>query len=366
VVRKGIAGSVAIRSPLLSSSNRVWHAFNAPHQSGAELHKDRHMPHRFDARVVARIADFGCECETCEKGGFTNERRARIFDATQTNQPRQRRKVVFVVFELMRLSAITKGVGILLLTALTVFGLGSRTSADPIDVGHLVEAAGGQVESVAFIVERQSDGQIWTGNPERTRQRFSPASTSKIPHTLVALEQGIASPDTLFVWDGAPRSVRAWNQDHTLTTAFQKSVVWVYQDIAQRAGQRAMSGALADFGYGNMDIGSQDHLTTYWLDDTLLISAAEQVAFLSEVARERFSLSAGTYAALKDIMISDVGDTWVMRSKTGWRYSESDMDIGWFVGWLECASETYVFALNMDMPDTRSLSSRTVIAYSVL
>jgi len=266
----------------------------------------------------------------------------------------------------MRPSAITRIVGVLFFAALTVFGLGSRTSADTIDVGHLVELAGGQVESVAFVVVRQSDGQIWTSNPERTRQRFSPASTSKIPHTLIALEHGIAMPETIFTWDGVPRSVRAWNQDHTLATAFQKSVVWVYQEIAQRAGQRTMSEALADFGYGNLDIGSADALTTYWLDDTLQISAAEQVAFLSRITRERLPLSPGTYAASKDIMISETGDNWVMRSKTGWRYSDSEMDIGWFVGWLECASETYVFALNMDMPDTRYLSKRKVIAYSVL
>lgn len=266
----------------------------------------------------------------------------------------------------MKPSANMKVVRILFLAALSVFGLASRTSADPVDVGHLVEAAGSQVETVAFVVERQSDGQIWTSNPERTRKRFSPASTSKIPHTLIALERGIAMPETVFSWDGVPRSVRAWNQDHTLATAFQKSAVWVYQEIARIAGQRTMSRALADFGYGNMDVGSAEQLTTFWLDDTLQISAVEQVAFLARIAHEQFPLSPGTYEAARGIMISDAGDNWVMRSKTGWRYSESNMDIGWFVGSLDCASEIYVFALNMDMPDTRYLSKRKKIAYSVL
>jgi beta-lactamase class D len=42
------------------------------------------------------------------------------------------------------------------------------------------------------------------------------------------------------------------------------------------------------------------------------------------------------------------------------------MDIGWFVGWLECSGETYVFALNMDMPDTRFLLMRKTIVYAIL
>ncbi len=289
-----------------------------------------------------------------------------MFAATETNQPGQRRTVVFIVTKLMKLLAPTKVAGILFPIVLIILGTGSRTSADTIDVGHFVEAAGGQVERVAIIVERHPDGQIWTSNNERALQRFSPASTSKIPHTLIALERGLVTPDTVFTWDGVPRSGRAWNQDHTLETAFQKSVVWVYQEIAQTAGRATMSEALADFGYGNMDVGSIDQLTTYWLDDTLQISAVEQVAFLSELAREQLSLSAATYAVARDTMISDAGGNWVLRSKSGWRYSESDIDIGWFVGWLVCANETYVFALNMDMPDTRYLSKRKEVAYSVL
>lgn len=87
---------------------------------------------------------------------------------------------------------------------------------------------------------------------------------------------------------------------------------------------------------------------------------------MSKLAREELSLSAGKYAAAGDIMKSDVDGNWVMRSKTGWRYCKSDMDIGWFVGWLECANETYVFALNMNMPDTRYFSKRRSIPYSVL
>ena len=87
---------------------------------------------------------------------------------------------------------------------------------------------------------------------------------------------------------------------------------------------------------------------------------------MSDLALERLPLSAVTYAVANDIMVSDASSNWIMRSKTGWRYSETEMDIGWFVGWLECESETYVFALNMDMPDTTYLSKRKAVTYGAL
>lgn len=250
--------------------------------------------------------------------------------------------------------------------AFLVAWLASPASGEPIDVGHVVQATGNQIEGTTVIVKRQSDGQTWTSNYERAQQRFSPASTSKIPHTLIALERGLVTPDTVFFWDGIPRSFSAWNQDHNLASAFQNSVVWVYQEIARTAGSDAMSEGLASFDYGNSKVGSIEQLTTYWLDDTLKISAVEQIAFLSRLALETLPLSEATYAAAKDIMVSDQNDIWVMRSKTGWRYSKENMDVGWYVGWLQCPDETYVFALNMDMPDSRYLSRRKDITYSVL
>ena len=247
-----------------------------------------------------------------------------------------------------------------------VFAFSAPVAADALDVGPSLEAAGGEIESSTIVIKRLSDAQHWIANSNRAHLRFSPASTSKIPHSLIALENGLASSMTIVEWDGVPRSNRAWNQDHTLETAFQKSVVWVYQRIAQTAGQRVMSDGLKSFGYGNANVGVVDQITTYWLDDTLKISALEQVEFLSHLALERLLLSAVTYAVANDIMVSDASSNWIMRSKTGWRYSETEIDIGWFVGWLECASETYVFALNMDMPDTTYLSKRKAVTYRVL
>lgn len=66
------------------------------------------------------------------------------------------------------------------------------------------------------------------------------------------------------------------------------------------------------------------------------------------------------------MMVSEVRENWVLWFKIGWWYSKSVMDIGWFVGWLECFCEIYVFVLNMDMLDIRFFLMRKIIVYVIL
>ncbi|KIC46206.1 penicillin-binding transpeptidase domain-containing protein [Tateyamaria sp. ANG-S1] len=239
-------------------------------------------------------------------------------------------------------------------------------AAAPVDVAKTVEMAGVEPNASTIVVRRLSDDQVWVSNAERSSQRFAPASSSKIPHTLIALETGVAAPDTVFAWDGKHRSFDGWNRDHSLSSAFPNSVVWVYQEIARRVGLAGMTEWLGRFGYGTAETGTEDTLTTYWLDGTLQISATEQIAFLERLAERDLPLSDSTYAAADAIMQSDAGDGWTLHSKTGWNFNRAAMDIGWYVGWVRCDAETFVFALNMDMPDRSYLPLRASAARVVL
>ncbi|APX10379.1 penicillin-binding transpeptidase domain-containing protein [Tateyamaria omphalii] len=250
------------------------------------------------------------------------------------------------------------------LSGLVFFASGAV--ADPIDVSDTVAAAGVQVTASTIVVRRLSDNQMWVSNADRSNQRYSPASTSKIPHTLIALQTGVAQPDTVFEWDGKRRTFDGWNRDHSLSSAFPNSVVWVYQEIARRVGLAGMTEWLGRFDYGNAEAGTEATLTTYWLDDTLQISAVEQTDFLKRLSRRDLSLSDETYSAADTIMQSDAGDGWTMYSKTGWRFRRDGMDIGWYVGWLRCSAETYLFAFNLDMPDRSYVDLRRSTSYAVL
>ncbi len=239
-------------------------------------------------------------------------------------------------------------------------------AAGATDVSALVTAAGSNPLTSTLTVKRMSDGRVWQSNSARADVRFSPASTSKVPHTLIALETGAATPDTVFAWDGKKRWLDAWNRDQTLTSAFGVSAVWVYQELARQQGHDTMALWIDQFGYGNRDIGGADDLTSYWLNGRLRTSALDQVDFLSRLVAGDLPVSRETMQTGRSIMRADHGDGWALFAKSGWYHHDERMDIGWYVGWTERADETYVFAFNLDMPSADLRDQRVDTPIAVL
>lgn len=221
--------------------------------------------------------------------------------------------------------------------------------------------------SSALVIYRLEDEKVWASGGARIRERFTPASTSKIPHTLLAYESGaVTGPDERFEWDGQKRFVDSWNEDQTFGDAFQRSTVWIYQIVVPRIGAARLTEGLEAFDYGNADIGGPGQITRYWLEGPLAISATEQVEFLARLARRTLPLSARTYDLAVPVMVLERGEGWTLYGKTGWKSVEGEMDIGWFAGWVEQsagdAPGTYAFALNMDMPGGMEEAPRRRVA----
>ena len=232
----------------------------------------------------------------------------------------------------------------------------------------IIEAYGVSPDAATLVIKRLSDDKVWMLNSKRAELRYIPASTSKIPHTLIALETELAAPETLFKWDGRPRTFKSWNQDQTLITAYRRSAVWVYQEIARTLGPSVMREWLERLDYGNADIGADDNVTQYWLTGPLAISAQEQVDFLTKLATHKLPLSPKTYVQARSIFQHDSQKGHTLYAKTGWMFDEDAMDIGWFVGWVEIddPKEIYVFALNMDMPQSGDQKKRKPIVMDTL
>jgi len=134
----------------------------------------------------------------------------------------------------------------------------------------------------AFVLYDLKGNRYIRYNPERCAERFIPASTFKIMNSLIGLETGVI-PDANYVikWDGAQYDIPAWNQDHTLKTAIQNSVVWYYQELARRVGEKKMQQYVDAAHYGNRDISGK--IDTFWLEGGLRISAEEQVEVLKRL-----------------------------------------------------------------------------------
>jgi beta-lactamase class D len=182
----------------------------------------------------------------------------------------------------------------------------------------------------------------------RAETRYIPASTFKIPNSLIGLAVGsVRSVDEVLPYGGKPQRFKEWEQDMGLRTAIRVSNVPVYQELARRTGLERMRENVAKLGYGNAQIG--EVVDTFWLVGPLQISAVEQAEFLCRLAQDRLPLPKAALAQVREIAQLERGDGWTLSGKTGWA-DTYEPDIGWWVGWVQKGEHCYGFALNIDMP----------------
>jgi beta-lactamase class D len=199
-------------------------------------------------------------------------------------------------------------------------------------------------------------------NKERCSERFPPASTFKIPNSLIALETGAASgKDFTLKWDGIKRHYPDWNRDHTLSSAIEFSVVWYYQELARRIGADKMKEYINKIDYGNKNISG--NIDEFWLNDSLKISQEEQIEFLTKLYKSELPFSEKTMNTVKEIMLRENNEYYRIYAKTG-----TADEVGWYVGWVETIDNTYIFALNIERkePLDKFMTDRIKITHELL
>lgn len=220
----------------------------------------------------------------------------------------------------------------------------------------------------AFVLYDLKNDRYIRHNQKRCRERFSPKSTFKIPNSLIGLETGVIK-DSEFVipwdrqkyppqdnWNAEPFS--HWAQDHTLRTAIKYSVVWYYRELALRVGQQRMKKYLAQLSYGNQRMGNR--VDDFWLDNSLKISADEQVEFLKAFYAEKLPVSKRSIGVVKDILLLEQTPAYRLSAKTGGGSIAGGKVIGWFVGYLETGGNVYFFATNIEGPTYAAIRDRRI------
>lgn len=243
----------------------------------------------------------------------------------------------------------------------------TAASADPEGEGEDAELAALFAEENAqgtLVLARLDGREVFVHNGVRAEQRFPVASTFKIFNTLIALEEGaISGIDEVIPWDGRPHPYPAWNQDQTLKSAFAVSCVWCYQRLAARINPERYRSYLTQADYGEL---REPFVTTeFWLDGSLRISAQEQVRFLRQLIERRLPFREETYDGLRAIMLAEESNDFRVYAKTGWS-ARSSPQIGWYVGYVETAAATWIFALNLDTHDETDLPLRQALTHASL
>src|SRR3981081_1288867 len=131
-----------------------------------------------------------------------------------------------------------------------------------------------------FVAYKADDYRVIASDKVRSGEAKLPASTFKIPNSLIALETGVvADPDKdVFKWDGVKRSIEAWNQDHTLRSAIAASAVPVDQEIPRATGAERMEKYVDLLEYGNRNMGGG--IDQFGLAGELRIDPIQQIDFV--------------------------------------------------------------------------------------
>jgi beta-lactamase class D len=205
-------------------------------------------------------------------------------------------------------------------------------------------------------------------NRLQSSSAFIPASTFKIPNSLIALELGIVKDEnTIMKWDGRERSISAWNRDMTFGDAIKVSCVPCYQEIALKVGVKRYHQLLKSLDFGRMEVNSET-LDSFWLRGDSNITPMEQIDFLKRLYSNELEVSQRSMDIVKSMLVLEDREGYILRGKTGWA-TDGDYNVGWFVGWIEREGKPYFFATNVEAtkPDeAKFIQSRTEITKAIL
>ena len=89
----------------------------------------------------------------------------------------------------------------------------------------------------SILIYKESNNTLYSNDFEYAKKGSLPASTYKIPHSIIALETGVVrDAESMFLWDGEDRKLDIWEQDLNFRQAFHYSCVPCYQQIAREIG----------------------------------------------------------------------------------------------------------------------------------
>lgn len=262
----------------------------------------------------------------------------------------------------------------IILLFLLVGSCKQKTTNESTDLGEKIQVASWdslmmayRVEGTMLVFDSESNT-YYCNNFAKSEEGRIPASTYKIPHSLIALEMGIVESDTsILAWDGADRAFDIWEQDLTFRDAFQYSCVPCYQSIAQQIGVDSMQSYLRRMDYGNMLFDSTD-LHRFWLTGRSTISPVQQIDFLEKLRNESLPFAPETIEKAKRMMHITTSSNKNALAKTGW--ARGAIDVGWYVGYIDREVGPIYFACLIEnvngIPSSDFIDARKKIAQDAL
>lgn len=201
-----------------------------------------------------------------------------------------------------------------------------------------------------FVLYNQEADSSLIYNDKLSHTGYLPASTFKIPHALIALEEGLVSTSTDTIkWNGHEWSHAAWNKDQTLGSSLKYSCIWVYFGFAEQLGIDKYYDYVNAFDYGNKNLTGPP--TRFWLVGDFKISAIQQVEFIKQFYNYKLPVHKENIDIIKNIILLEQTESYSFYGKTGGTDIGENEYIMWLVGFVETIDNVYFYALNFTTND---------------
>jgi beta-lactamase class D len=216
-----------------------------------------------------------------------------------------------------------------------------------------------------FVLYKINDDIHFGHNKSRAEKRFIPASTFKIPNSIIGLAaQAVKDVDDILPYKGKGKPfIKEWGRDMGLREAIAMSNVPIYKELARRVGIDRMRENVIRLNYGNRKIGSV--VDEFWLKGPLKISALEQTEFLAKLVEGKLDYPGHILESVREIVFLEERNGSKLFGKTGWQ-NAPDRGVGWWVGWIEKENQSYPFALNIDVVNPEDATKRVTLGKSCL
>ena len=204
-----------------------------------------------------------------------------------------------------------------------------------------------------FALLDNGTGEFTVYNLSRYRDSaYLPASTFKIVNSLIGLQTGKISNDSMIIkWDGIARSRSECNKDMSMYEAFRLSCPPWYQELARRLGKDTMQHWLDSLSYGNKMISRID---TFWLDNSLKIKPDEELGLVKRLYFNQLPFHKRNQEIVKRAMLFEDNTNYRLSYKTGWGRTEMSNQLAWITGWVEENKHPYFFVLNIESTDANA------------
>ena len=210
-----------------------------------------------------------------------------------------------------------------------------------------------KVNGVILIYNKQ-ENKYYSNNFQEARTSYLPASTFKIPNSIIGLETGLLKDEnTIFKWNGEERAFAAWEKDLPLKEAFRRSCVPCYQELARKIGVKKMKENLMQLQFGEMDV-NLENIDNFWLVGHSKINPFQQIDFLIRFYENQLKISNSTTKTVNSIMKMNTTKSYTLSGKTGLAVTE-EKDTGWFVGYVEKGKNLLYFATKITPKESNML-----------